>query len=219
MLARRFVQAKAAAAAASAIRAAIHHHEPPSSSGISTGVDSTGVGVGALDIAGLVAVGNGVVGASSSAGGISGLGIGVGAGGVTGTGLGTARGRGAGTRDGVGVGVTSGRRSVGLGDGRGAGGRTGADVGAAVGLGAGLAVGVGRGVTGPLSLSTGPCTVGLGLGVGLGGSWKSCTDCARSASDGAAAARTNKGKATEARRRVIIGSVRDWGAKELAKLR
>ena len=32
------------------------------------------------------------------------------------------------------------------------------------------ALGVGRGVTGPLSLSTGPCVVGLAVGVGLGGS-------------------------------------------------
>ena len=45
-----------------------------------------------------------------------------------------------------------------------------AGVGAAVGRGAGLAVGVGRGVPGPLSLSTGPCVVGLAVGVGLGGS-------------------------------------------------
>ncbi|MBU2033282.1 MAG: hypothetical protein KKH37_05875, partial [Alphaproteobacteria bacterium] len=78
----------------------------------------------------------------------------------------------------VAVGVARGR---GMGAGLGTGLRTGLGVGVAVGLAAGVGTGVtmGRGTAGtPFSTSTGPCTVGVGVGEGLGGSWKSCTDCA-----------------------------------------
>ncbi len=85
--------------------------------------------------------------------------------------------------------------------------------GLAVGLGVGTGWTVARGVTGPLSLSTGPCTFGLGLGVGFGGSWKSWTDCACRTPGCAAAARTNSGRATGERKRVMKNSVRNRGAK------
>ena len=152
---------------------------------------------------------------SPGIGEISGLGIGVGAGGGTGTGLSTALGCGLGMREGAGVGagVGTGRRRVGLGlvVGAGLGRGVGVTLGRGVGVGVGMGWTVARGVTGPLSLSTGPCTVGLvlGLGVGFGGSWKSCTDCACKAPGCAAAARTNSGRATDERKRVMkeFGSV------------
>ena len=62
------------------------------------------------------------------------------------------------------------------------------DVGVGVGVGVAVAVALGvgrevlitRGATGttPLSSSTGPCARGFAVGVGPGGSEKSCADCA-----------------------------------------
>lgn len=51
-------------------------------------------------------------------------------------------------------------------------------VGAGVGVGLGVAVSIGRGATGTgPSVSTGPWTSGLPVGVGAGGSWKSRASC------------------------------------------
>ena len=88
--------------------------------------------------------------------------------GTVSTGRGTGVGRGLATlRGGVAVAL-----AVGVG--------VGVGVAVAVALGVGRAVLITRGATGttPLSSSTGPCARGLAVGVGPGGSEKSCADCA-----------------------------------------
>ena len=79
---------------------------------------------------------------------------------------------------GVGRGLTTPRGEVAVALGVGVG--VGVGVAVAVALGVGRVVLMTRGATGttPLSSSTGPCARGLAVGVGPGGSEKSCVDCA-----------------------------------------
>ncbi|MEO1967404.1 MAG: hypothetical protein ABGW87_01655 [Sphingomonadaceae bacterium] len=97
-------------------------------------------------------------------------------------------------------------RGLGVGDGRMDGEGTGVSSGGTtVGTGVGVAVGIARGRiwTAP-SVTTGPCTLGLGVGDGAGCNEKSFADCADAAPPSAAVAmaRDRRGR----RRRAVMGS-------------